>query len=867
MNRKRTWFPGLSILSLCAGAWAESVWEKTDISLLPQVQIAAHGGKAVAVSVSRTKVGYRYEDSLKAWVSEGALPGQATYLIREAHSAYTWNSETGKITPLPALPGQSQWPLLHAFPIRLGEDSLTQYAEFGGDLVYSEKARPGWKSATATPWGGAFGSVALLPDIVLAGTDSGVLVSEDRGRRWEHSQGLPREPMRVVGSGSGEAFAISSAGAAYRTKQGVQWERVFPVGSSPGSDQGWIQSILALGDTIWLSFSGRQSQSGVWRSVDAGKNWSLHQAGLGWNRMQSDDPKLPDERSYEARSIVHDGQALWVLSLHDYDARPFRSADGGRTWTRTDAGLTDQYYHKLFSLWGKLYAVYAEESLVSVWSFDPALNRWSKDKDLPQKEPGKGWGMEAVVDSDTAWLASGAELYRSVRGTGIWEVRSMPKGVPPTYPTEYRPIDAMAALGGEVLLLGRMGDGMNNFHFTDDGGHSWHTQRPFFPAAVFQEKRVEARGNRLVVLDPGAPRNPRLWRIFPDPIRFLDKVGERLVVRAGGKVFSAAAVDGAWRESALPDSSMELGIFQDTLTGFTREARWVSRNAGESWESRKIGFPSRAVLDMSVDDRGVWTLLENSFLYPTDTGYAEDLMINIRSQYSMMAHTGKWIILGGTTSFMDFYAYSDANARMRLADGKFGNKIPTALHGSGDFLVFAYQDGSLSVSQDRGVSHAMHNPGLGRITALAGKPDGLMALASGRVEFSGDSGKTWERIAAPDSLILFDGKDGLLAGLTARDSLVFSTDGGATWSREATLLPTSECTVLKVHGGTVYVGTRSQGVYGKSLSPTLAGRHAPRPALETPAGAVRDRTLKRRGWNFVDGTGIPRDLQGRKALP
>jgi hypothetical protein len=98
-----------------------------------------------------------------------------------------------------------------------------------------------------------------------------------------------------------------------------------------------------------------------------------------------------------------------------------------------------------------------------------------------------------------------------------------------------------------------MSQGMDNFHVSDDGGHSWHIQRPFFPVAAFQGKWVEARRNRLVVLDPGVSRNPRLWRVFPDSIRFLDKAGDRLVTRAGGVIYSAPELDGPWVERALPD--------------------------------------------------------------------------------------------------------------------------------------------------------------------------------------------------------------------------------------------------------------------------------------------------------------------------
>lgn len=857
----RSLFPGLSIPLFCVGAWAGSAWEKMGIPLLPQVQIAAHGRNAVAVS--QYKAGYRYEDALEGWVSQGKLPGQNPLLIRGSRSAYIYDYEPGKITPWPALRGQTPWPALPASfttVVNLDEDSLTQYCRlYTGDLLFSEKARPGWKSAVATPWGGAFGSVVLLPDIVLAGTDSGLLVSEDRGRSWEYSPGLPREPMTIVRAGSGECFAFACGGA-YRSRLGRQWTPMLRAGGAAEPDLAANGSVVVSGDTIWLTASGGERQSGVLRSVDAGKTWVLHQTGLAWNWMVSDDPKIPDERAYQAHSILRSGQALWVLS--NDNARPFRSIDGGRSWVRTDAGITSPSLYRLFTLWDKLYAVHTSESETSIWFFDAGLNRWNKDTGLPLKQPEVGRGVNAAVDGDTAWFTSGTELFRSVRGTGLWETLSFPLSAESGVATMGWPIEGMAALGQEVLILGRMGPGMENFHASDDGGHSWHIQRPFFPVAAFQGKRVEARRNRLVVFDPAVSRAPRLWRVFPDSIRFLDLAGDRLVVRAGGNAYSTAALDGAWRESALPDTGMEIGNFQDTLEGFTREARWISRDAGATWVSRKIGFPSPAILDMAVQDRGVWTLTENTFFRPTGTGYAEAPLINYRSQFSKMAHTGKWILFGGVNSFVEFY-----NENLALTRGKPGMKIPTALHGSGDFLIFAYQDGSLGVSLDGGVSQVTHSPGLGPITVLAGKPDGLWALASGHISYSSDSGKSWVGKTAPDSLILFDGKDGMLAGLTVRDSLVYSLDGGSTWIREPAPFNRAECTVLKVHGGVAYVGTRSQGVYRNALAPSVAVRYAPGQAQEGSAGPVPARRLKRQGWHFVDGMGNPRDLQGRKALP
>ncbi|MGI9601001.1 MAG: WD40/YVTN/BNR-like repeat-containing protein [Acidimicrobiales bacterium] len=184
------------------------------------------------------------------------------------------------------------------------------------------------------PAGVSIGAVRFGPagsDLVLAGSSSGpVNLSEDAGQTWR--------PIEVPGSGGTGAVAVDHDGTT----------SVLMVGRSDGSlhlsddlgetfsdisnglptDQG-IAGIVtspsfADDDMIWVS----TDVDGVYFSADRGQSWELRDEGLTVDR-QSGEIGVADFYNLD---IGTGPEGEHVLFLAAFDG-PFRSDDGGETWT------------------------------------------------------------------------------------------------------------------------------------------------------------------------------------------------------------------------------------------------------------------------------------------------------------------------------------------------------------------------------------------------------------------------------------------------------------------------------------------------------------------------------------------------------
>jgi hypothetical protein len=264
-----------------------------------------------------------------------------------------------------------------------------------------------------------------------------------------------------------------------------------------------------------------------------------------------------------------------------------------------------------------------------------------------------------------------------------------------------------------------------------------------------------------------------------------------------------------------------------------------------------------------MDEKGLWCLTEDSFLAPSAQGTQDIAGSAVPTNSLKMAPMKGRLFLSRVTPGLDVY---DENyfIKKRWSAAELGNSPATALYAVDGFFAMALGNGSLRISHDSAASLTELLPGLGPITSLSGRPDSLFALASGHVYSSADGGRNWSRRIVPDSLSFFKTENGLWVGWTSGDSLTFSTDGGTTWNKEPSPLPLGEATALAVHDGTVFLGSRSYGLYRRELlSPVAISREVYSPATNK---GVRSR-LRRPGWVFGEDPENVRDLSGRRALP
>lgn len=166
--------------------------------------------------------------------------------------------------------------------------------------------------------------VSDVPDLLYAGTLSGVWVSRDAGQRWSHLTTAYPEVHHVSsllvhpeGAGS-ETLLAGTWRRAYRSDDGgLTWHGVFS-GMVLDSEVFQLRPVPGRAGELWASTCGW-----VYHSTDLGERWTRFQEGL-------------PERRTPSFAVLEDGRLLagTIAGL-------YVSGDRGRSWQRrTDPGLS-----------------------------------------------------------------------------------------------------------------------------------------------------------------------------------------------------------------------------------------------------------------------------------------------------------------------------------------------------------------------------------------------------------------------------------------------------------------------------------------------------------------------------------------------
>ena len=207
--------------------------------------------------------------------------------------------------------------------------------------------------------GSELGSVYSLtvaasdPNVVLAGTNTGIFRSTDSGRSWVAAwtaqQSLfsrdkiyslastPLDPDLFFAGHTGSGVLRSDDG-------GVSW-----VQSSQGITDTRMHEVVIAPSNPQIVYAG--SHGGMFRSDDAGLTWQPSSDGLEFINVATLDvhPSNPD--------IVYAGTGVQLNTNHtEHFVSGFQSGDGlykttngGRSWTRTDQGLEE---YRIITLMG-----------------------------------------------------------------------------------------------------------------------------------------------------------------------------------------------------------------------------------------------------------------------------------------------------------------------------------------------------------------------------------------------------------------------------------------------------------------------------------------------------------------------------------
>ena len=161
---------------------------------------------------------------------------------------------------------------------------------------------------------------------IVAGTLSGVFLSEDNGDTWEDiSEGLLDDDISgIVEASDGTAYAGTHGGGMHRA--GPTDEQWVPVNEGLENLDVGAVAITEDGTLFASTFLG-----GVYRSMDRGDTWSeVLNVGL-------DNPFIP--------SLLVEGSSIYAGT----DDGVYRSTDNGDTWTQLKEGLGDPHVESLAS--------------------------------------------------------------------------------------------------------------------------------------------------------------------------------------------------------------------------------------------------------------------------------------------------------------------------------------------------------------------------------------------------------------------------------------------------------------------------------------------------------------------------------------
>lgn len=274
--------------------------------------------------------------------------------------------------------------------------------------------------------GVAVGSVFYMGDstIVMVGLSGGLFRSSDGGEHWDVSAtGIPYANVAsIIVDSTGAVFSSTSESGVYRTTDlGSAWTRCAT--GIPGGGQ--IDLTVTARGTILAGHAGL----GMFRSTDHGASWSNLSTGLSSNNVQFvtalDGGTVI---AWTANGVVRstDDGLTWaaptttvpatltvngIVPVNDHialvltDVGPYRTSDGGETWTLKAAGLANPYLEHATVLAGETVIASRQWSLFR--STDGGLS-WTDGDSLPHMGEGHPYAG-----------AAGCSMLKNLRSFGL----------------------------------------------------------------------------------------------------------------------------------------------------------------------------------------------------------------------------------------------------------------------------------------------------------------------------------------------------------------------------------------------------------------------------------------------------------------
>jgi len=306
---------------------------------------------------------------------------------------------------------------------------------------------------TGGPYGGYVNSLAMAtanPDIIYAGTQSGVFKTADGGTTWTKT-GFPETLVRVVQvapddpdivyAGTDDGIYKSENGGSTWTRKGLSGARVNTIAINP------LTSLVV--------YTGTGPPGRVFKSTDGGGTWVR---------------KLSEATDSAVVAILvdTDDSSYVYAGIRDGYAGLARSSNGGETWVKAVS-----YYYNVVALAmtpagfdpARIFAVVTAQN-PDVYVTADRFKTWGSTgaPNMPYNAP---WTL-AVDPNDpfTVYVGAGGSLYKSPSGTNEWlkKANGLPAGVPSSIVIDPRNSDALYASFSE-----------SGVYKSTDGADSWNS--------------------------------------------------------------------------------------------------------------------------------------------------------------------------------------------------------------------------------------------------------------------------------------------------------------------------------------------------------------------------------------------------------
>jgi photosystem II stability/assembly factor-like uncharacterized protein len=650
--------------------------------------------------------------------------------------------------------------------LRFGWDRVNR----GNGRSFLERSRDGgvtWEAATLPdPWM----EICLLersrsnPEIVLAGTSTGVFLSRNHGRNWSPLRlaGLPDETPNLCESG---ALAIDSGNPDHI------WlgTPVFGIYESTNGGGTWIprnkgffrrrSSGLAIRPDLPSDLFSvpADDPATTYITRTAGERWIQSNGQCGTSYC--DSPATPVPYSFP---VISPHDAGYYLYLHWSGNILFRSDNRGVNWSSIYPDFNGEAGEHFF------------ESIAS----DPF------DSDILL--------ARVSLRSETIYEASG--MWRSADRGATWiqvgNAGESPTGNQPQARWESGVVFAQDVEGRAYAL------GADGLYRSDDRGDSWNRFVPLPRSSAYESAVVET-----------APSDSRYVYIARrDSVMSWDPIGRKLEsVKLKDHYIVSLAVDPTDPRTAY--LGMDLSLLEPSKPG--SGGIWKTTNTGKTW-NRMPGFPENlSVISLVADplnnhilyaatrEDGIFKTIDggqNWTRLDTYTTIADDINMVIpygRSGDLIAATQGFGVQIGGGRSFgpLGFdYGLENLNVRTVAIDPEESSSYEPDVYAGTESGLFKYigPGGVTSGWLATGLTDVV-------VTDIAietgAKPRRIKITTFGGVAVSEDGGKTFKRYTSGLGSLMMTSIANEVRGSSIRtwvtmrgkEGVAYSDDGGKTW--------------------------------------------------------------------------------------